>query len=248
MSVIIVTGASRGIGLATVQKLLADPSTFVYGVSRSAASLETLKAKHANFDYVTGDVADSKTAATLLDKVIGEQGKLDAIVFNAGVLGQVDQVANASVEEWKEAFDINFFSVVDLSAKAIPHLRKSKGRIVYVSSGASTKGYLGWGLYGSTKAAINHLALSIAAEEPDIFTISVAPGVVNTSMQDDIREKHAEGMGAGHSRFLDLKKNNQLLDPVVPGTVLANLALKGEGSDLRGAYVRYNDPLLEQYS
>lgn len=65
--------------------------------------------------------------------------------------------------------------------ESIVELRKSKGRVVFVSSGAAVTGYQGWGAYGASKAAMNHLSTTIAAEEPDITSISIRPGVIGWS-------------------------------------------------------------------
>ena len=90
--------------------------------------------------------------------------------------------------------------------------------------------------------------MSLAAEEKDIQAISIAPGVVNTEMQVDIREKFGKGMSAeGLQRFIDLHEKKQLAAPEEPGTVYANLALKGWPQELNGKYLRYNDEVLKSY-
>lgn len=96
---------------------------------------------------------------------------------------------------------------------------------------------------------MNHFAQTIATEEKGVKTVSVAPGVVDTQMQIDIREKFGpESMTVDAlKRFTDLKDNNQLLNADIPGTIYANLALKGIRDDINGKYLRYSDPLLEEY-
>lgn len=64
---------------------------------------------------------------------------------------------------------------------SIPELRKSKGRIIFVSSGAAVTGYQGWGAYGASKAAMNHLSLTLAVEEPNITSVAIRPGVIGWS-------------------------------------------------------------------
>lgn len=65
--------------------------------------------------------------------------------------------------------------------ESITELRKSKGRVIFVSSGAAVTGYQGWGAYGASKAAMNHLSITLAAEEPDITSIAIRPGVMGWS-------------------------------------------------------------------
>lgn len=65
--------------------------------------------------------------------------------------------------------------------ESIPELRKSDGRVIFVSSGAAVVGYKGWGAYGASKAAMNHLSMTIAVEEPNITSIAIRPGVIGWS-------------------------------------------------------------------
>jgi NAD(P)-dependent dehydrogenase (short-subunit alcohol dehydrogenase family) len=250
MAVIIVTGASKGIGASVVEQLLADKSNRVLAVARSEEPLRNLIIKYGEDRVATiaGDVADAETAGKIIELAIDRFGQIDSIVANAGVLEPVDRIELAAIDEWKKLFDVNFFSIVSLVSQALPHLRKTKGRVVVVSSGASTKAYYGWGAYGASKAAINHFVLQLSSEEADISAVSVAPGVVDTGMQADIRDKFGQNMTADAlKRFTDLKSNNELLHPSVPAAVYANLAARGFPAEINGKYLRYNDPLLESY-
>ena len=127
-----------------------------------------------------------------------------------------------------------------LQAKAaIPELRKTKGRIVVVSSGASLRGYASWGAYGSSKAAVNSLVQHLAVEEPDITSVAVAPGRVDTDMQKEIREQGAQG-GMDpkvHATFVDAFEAGILYPPEKPGEVIAKLALEAQPT-LSGTYVK----------
>ena len=88
--------------------------------------------------------------------------------------------------------------------------------------------YSGWGAYGATKAALNHLALTLGAEEPEVTTISIRPGVVNTDMQRDVREVHSGSMRESDvEKFHQLHKDGGLLMPEQPGHVIARLAVAG---------------------
>lgn len=122
----------------------------------------------------------------------------------------------------------------------MPLLRSAKGRIVFTSSGASLRAYTSWGAYGASKAALNHLAMTLATEEPDITTISIRPGVVDTEMQRDIREIHQEHMDQkDREKFNGLYKTGQLLKPEQPGHVIAKLVLTG-ARELSGQFIRYS--------
>lgn len=106
------------------------------------------------------------------------------------------------------------------------------------SSGAAINAYEGWGAYGATKAALNHLALTLATEEPDITTVSIRPGVVDTDMQKSIREVHHEKMSEkDRAKFAELKSSGGLLKPEQPGNVMARLVLSAP-RDLNGTFLR----------
>lgn len=108
----------------------------------------------------------------------------------------------------------------------LPALRESKGKIVFTSSGAAISAYRGWGLYGATKAAMNHLALSLGEEEPDVTSVSIRPGMVDTEMQRELREDHATNLEPQmHSKFTTVHKEGKLLQPEQPGHVIAKLVL-----------------------
>lgn len=96
---------------------------------------------------------------------------------------------------------------------------------------------------------LNHLALTLATEEPDVTTISVRPGVVDTEMQRDIREKHNEAMsGKDAAKFAGLKKDGGLLRPEQPGHVIAKLAVEeGVGKEFSGKFLNWNDASLASF-
>ncbi|CCF57369.1 hypothetical protein KAFR_0C03780 [Kazachstania africana CBS 2517] len=245
--VIIVTGVSRGIGRSIVEKLMdLDNESVAYGIARSENGLLELKAQYSDrFDYVVGDITDSSKLSLLIDKAIKAHGKIDSVVANAGVIEPVQNVADADVDAWKRLFDINFFSIVSLVKLTIEHLKKTNGNIIFVSSDASDTYFSNWGAYGSSKAALNHFAMTVAEEGETIKCISVAPGIVDTSMQITIREKVGFNMSEEHHQmFKDLHQNNKLVGSDVPATVYAKLAYYGIPKDLNGKYVSYDSPLL----
>jgi len=166
MGVTILTGASRGglsfvnypsrfvshftnnwtlgIGAVIADILLNNKSTNIIAVARSEEPLRNLKIKYGEDRVATvvGDLSDVKVSKEIIDTAIKQYGKIDSIIANAGVLDPVAQIKDAKVEEWRRLFDVNFFSIVSLVSLALPHLRESKGNIVLVSSGASTKSYV----------------------------------------------------------------------------------------------------------
>ncbi|CCK73092.1 sepiapterin reductase family protein IRC24 KNAG_0M02390 [Huiozyma naganishii CBS 8797] len=251
--VVVVTGASRGIGRAVVGELLAlGDDVVVVGVARDAAQLQEVQDEYgaSKFQYLAGDVADVALHDSLKTFLTERYSRLDGLVANAGMLEPVaplDQFLDAG-SSWERHFSLNVFSVVSLVARLLPLLKQARGNIVAVSSGASVKPYAGWACYCASKAALNSYTRSIASEVPEVRAIAVAPGVVATQMQQHIRETLGpQGMpAAALKRFTDLHTDGLLLDPHVPGRTIARLALEGIPEQLNGEYIRHDDQQLHQ--
>ncbi|KAI0019102.1 short-chain dehydrogenase [Xylariomycetidae sp. FL0641] len=235
----IVTGASRGLGLAIAQALLRD-SHKVFLVARSENDLQTIKSQHPSLvEFTSADLGDLKTPSKIISSAVKAFGKIDGIVINHGTLSPIGKIADADPEEWRRAYNINFFSALGLAKEAIPELRKSQGRLVFVSSGAANGAYAGWGCYGTSKAAMNHLNAHLAVEEPSITSVAVSPGKVDTAMQKQIRDEGKTGMAADvHASFVDEHASGRLLRPEQPGNVIAKLVVGATG-ELSGKHYRY---------
>ncbi|KAL1591831.1 hypothetical protein SLS59_010059 [Nothophoma quercina] len=248
--VIILTGASRGIGLTIAHYLLSQPAQHkLVLTSRTASALNELQNKYGKdrVEIVTGDAAEPQLAKDLVSAATSRFGRLDALILNHGALDPVKKIADSTPEEWRTAYDINVFSAVGMVQAALPSLRQSRGRIVITSSGAATGAYQGWGAYGSGKAVLNHLALTLSVEEPDVTTVSIRPGVVDTEMQRAIREEHNQAMSASdQAKFQGLHKEGKLVRPEQPGGVIANLAVRGE-KELSGKFLSWDDASLKEY-
>ncbi|RAL08198.1 SDR family oxidoreductase [Aspergillus homomorphus CBS 101889] len=245
----VVTGASRGIGLAIAKYLLTAPQSHnLVVVARSVEPLQKLKDQYPKqVEVLNGDLADFSIGQKAVDLALKSFGRLDGLVLNHGVLGQVGKVAEADPAQWKQGLDVNFIGCVAFVKAALPALREPKGRIVFTSSAASVSAFRGWGLYGASKAAMNHLALTLGEEEPDVTTLSVDPGLVDTEMQREIREDHIATMDSQfHSFFTTAHQGGQLSKPEQPGHVIAKLVIDAPNS-LTGKYLAWNDQALEAF-
>lgn len=125
-------------------------------------------------------------------------------------------------------------------AKAgLAELRKSKGCIVWVSSGAASKAYTAWGAYGSSKAAMNAISGHIAEEEPDITSIAIAPGRVDTDMQAVLRSNGKDTMAKNqYDTFVKAFDEGTLLKPSQPGNMIARFVTSPQKS-LSGKFIKY---------
>ncbi|KAL7748863.1 hypothetical protein RI367_005776 [Sorochytrium milnesiophthora] len=243
--VVIVTGASRGYGKAVVEELFAIKQCNVLGTARSTEGLEQLKTRFGDhFDYVAGDIADASMAQKIVDKAMQKWGRIDAVVHNAGILEPLGRLADVDLNQWKTLIDVNVLSVVALTQKALPHVRASHGRMIFVSSGAATNAYHGWSAYCTSKAALNMVAKSVAAEEPDVVSIAIRPGVLDTDMQAQIRNNGQGKMeDESHKWFVEMHKSGKLVDPNKSGHVVAQLALHADKS-MSGNFIDWEDQSL----
>lgn len=245
--VIILTGASRGIGLAAANYLLEQSHKLVV-VARSEPPLRELEKQYPEqVAVLAGDLSDLSFGDKAVGLAIDRYSRLDGVIVNHGVLDPVKRVADSTAGEWRAAYDINFFSAIALAKAALQPLRQSKGCMIFVSSGAAANAYPTWGAYGSSKAALNHLAMTLASEEKDITSIAIRPGVVDTEMQRDIREKHHAAMDASDvKRFAELKSSGGLLKPEQPGGVMAKLVVDAP-KELSGKFLSWNAEELKDF-
>ncbi|KAK3396056.1 hypothetical protein B0T20DRAFT_259659 [Sordaria brevicollis] len=245
--VIVVTGGSKGIGLAVVQDLL-KASHKVVLVARSPMGVsDLLKDYPEQIKFLAADMTVPDTAHRAVELALLSYGKLDGVVVNHGVLTPITRLAESSIEDWKTHYDVNVFSALSIVKEAIPHLRATKGRIIFVSSGAAVKAYTAWGAYGSSKAALNSICRHVAVEEPDITAVAVSPGRVDTDMQKELRDKGQGVMSDNdYAGFVSAFEEGQLNKPEWPARVIAKLSLEAK-PDLSGKYVAWNGPEVEEY-
>ncbi|KAF1933074.1 NAD(P)-binding protein [Didymella exigua CBS 183.55] len=248
--VIILTGASRGIGLTIAHHILSQPAQHkVVVTARTASALQDLQTKYgaSRVEILASDASSPSFGASLVRAAHTRFGRLDSIIINHGSLDPVAKVGDTTAEQWRDAYATNVFSAVDLIRAALPSLRETRGRVVVTSSGAATGAYQGWAAYGSGKAVLNHVVASLGVEEADVVSVSVRPGVVDTEMQRAIREEHKNAMSASdQAKFHGLHSEGKLVRPEQPGGVIANLALRGERA-LSGKFLSWDDESLRGY-
>ncbi|CCC08821.1 unnamed protein product [Sordaria macrospora k-hell] len=245
--VIIVTGGSKGIGLAVVQDLLEAKHNVIMVARTPIGVSELVKDYPSQIKFLAADMTVPDTAHRAVELAHLSYGKLDGVVVNHGVLTPITRLAEASIEDWKNHYDVNVFSALSIVKEAIPHLRATKGKIIFVSSGAAIKAYAAWGAYGSSKAALNSICRHVAVEEPDITAVAVSPGRVDTDMQRELREKGQGVMSDNdYAGFVSAFEEGQLNKPEWPAQVIAKLSLDAK-SDLSGKYVAWNGPEVAEY-
>jgi NAD(P)-dependent dehydrogenase (short-subunit alcohol dehydrogenase family) len=182
MPVGIVTGASRGLGLALTGALAQRGWRLVVD-ARGEEALERETAPLEQVVAVPGDVADPEHRRALVDAA-GES--IDLLLNNASLLGPSPQPALADypLDELERVYAANVFAPLALVQLALPRL-KPGAAILNLTSDAAVEPYDGWGGYGSSKAALDQLTAILAAEQPRLRVYSVDPGDMRTQMQQD---------------------------------------------------------------
>jgi NAD(P)-dependent dehydrogenase (short-subunit alcohol dehydrogenase family) len=182
MSVAIVTGASRGLGLALTRELDARGWSVVAD-ARDGAALAAATAGLARVTALPGDVADARHRAEL---VAAAGAAIDLLVNNASVLGPSPQPALVAypIAELRRVYEINVLAPLALVQEALPRLGAGAA-IINVTSDAAIEPYAGWGGYGSSKAALEQLTAILAEEHPDLRILAVDPGDMRTRMHQE---------------------------------------------------------------
>jgi NAD(P)-dependent dehydrogenase (short-subunit alcohol dehydrogenase family) len=186
--VALVTGASRGIGHATALALAAAGAHIV-AVARTVGGLEELddavRAVGSTATLVPLDLKDYAGIDRLAAAVGQRYGRLDVMIANAGILGPLSPLDHVPPKDWDDVIAINVTANYRLAHAFADLLRKSTaGRVVYVSSAVAALGLAYWGPYAVSKAAIEVLARTFAAEtaSTNVRVNVIAPGQVRTRM------------------------------------------------------------------
>ncbi|WP_031425442.1 SDR family oxidoreductase [Flavimarina sp. Hel_I_48] len=178
-----VTGASKGLGLALVNKLLAEGYSVAATSRNSTALHEAISEESASFLPIEVDLVNENSVAAAVSKTIEKFGKLDVVVNNAGY-GQLGTLEETTDLESRQNFDANVFGSLNVIRNAMPHLRAQKsGSIINISSIAGMTGdFAGWGIYCASKFAVVGFTESLAAEvkEFGVHATVVYPGYFRT--------------------------------------------------------------------
>ena len=190
MPTAIITGASRGLGLALARALaqrnwnLVIDARGAEALEKAAEELSAEAPEGAEVVAIPGDVADDRHRQALVEAA-EKLGGPDLLVNNASLLGPSPQprLADYALDDFEAVYEVNVTAPLALIQRALPLLSQSpQGRILNVTSDAGVEGYAGWGGYGSSKAALEQLSKVLAAEHAELRVWWVDPGDMNTQM------------------------------------------------------------------
>jgi NAD(P)-dependent dehydrogenase (short-subunit alcohol dehydrogenase family) len=187
MPTALITGASRGLGRALALRLADDGWTLLVD-ARENEPLQRLTeelAARTTVRAIAGDVGD-ETHRVALAKAAANFGGLDAVVHNASTLGPSPQpqLADYPLDALRQVYEINVFAPLRLTQLLDAHLRDGAS-VAVITSDAAVEHYAGWGGYGSSKAALEHVFGILAEERPDLRVYRVDPGDMRTRMHQE---------------------------------------------------------------
>lgn len=206
-----ITGASKGLGKAIAEAALQRQDVEVIGIARSC------NIEHRNYKHITLDLADTEAVNGFKFDFDREEDAV--LVNNAGMLGETRHFGNLDTKSFEQVFKVNVISLGMLMDSFLNKAREGKGNytVCNISSGAGKYPIDGWNAYCASKAAVEMLS-EVAAKELDIDNyknirvIALAPGIIDTGMQAQIRSASKEEF-SDLQRFLDYKNEGELATP-----------------------------------
>lgn len=179
---VFITGISSGLGYGLAWYYL-EKGHDVYGISRRAKpELEN----YQRFRYSAVDISDFKNTEIVIPELLKEVMNLDLVILNAGILNEIKDLKGTSLDEIRQAMDVNVWAnkiIIELLFTSVLKVKQ----IVAISSGASVSGSRGWNAYSLSKAALNMLIDLYSREYTGCHFCALAPGLIKTGMQDYIK-------------------------------------------------------------
>lgn len=186
-AVAVVTGASRGLGLALTREL-SKRGWAIVADARDPAALTAAVDRLVGVQAVPGDVTDEQHRAELVTTALRlGDGRIDLLVNNASHLGPSPQplLADYPADDLSRVFEVNVLAPLALIRHSLAGLTAAHGIVVDISSDAAVEAYPGWGGYGASKAALDHASAVLAVENPGVRVYAFDPGDMRTQMHQD---------------------------------------------------------------
>lgn len=216
--VYLVTGASSGIGRFLSLELV-NSGFSVIALSRESTHLNTLDDEIRKIDSnsmtIACDLSSPDDIAKASNMILESYEELSGIVHNAGVIDPIKPISDAKFDDWNYLIQVNLLGVQDITQRLYGLINGDKHtRVSTISSGASKYPIGSWSAYCVSKAGLDMWTRCLAEEgqKKNISAISVAPGIVNTNMQVNIRSSDPDDFPL-HPHFVDYHDSGQLVNP-----------------------------------
>ena len=234
---VVITGASRGLGAGVAKAMFRQGLRLALCARTEPALPPGERVVSARFD-----ITDEVGLEAFVQQTEEKFGSIDMWINNAGILDPIAPLRDIAVDDFRKSIDVNVIGVFLGTRAFVRHLRSraARGVLVNISSGAARNGYAGWSAYCAGKAAVDLLTESVQLEEKHsgLRAYSVAPGVIDTGMQEKIRECKPEQFPMV-DKFREMKRNETFSTPEFVTGHLLELAFGTEYPD----QVRISFPL-----
>lgn len=214
----LVTGASKGLG-RSISISLANSGKSVIALARNSPELDELydylKRISPNSTVVSCDLASKKDIFSAVEIIKRDFSHLSGIVHNAGTILPIENMLDVSRESWVRAVNVNLIGVQDITQSLYSLVGgENHTRIVTISSGAAKRPLHGWSSYCVSKAGLDMWTRCLAEEgnSQNISALAIAPGIVDTEMQKEIRNADKSSFPLLQN-FIDYHKNGELTNP-----------------------------------
>ncbi len=222
-----VTGAGRGIGRAAATAL-AEQGAAIAIVSRTQSELDQtaaeIKARGGKVIASLLDVSNWDMVEWTAKQIEVALGPIDILINNAGVLEPLGKLWETDPEEWTRLIDINLSGAYYCMRAVLPGMvKRDRGAVINISSGAATSAAPYWTAYSASKAGLDNLTRTLAVDLKGtaVRTYSLHPGITETKMQDTLRGATSDQLPPERSRFfIDEQLNGKVLDPSVPAQAI----------------------------
>ena len=214
----LVTGASKGLGRSIAISIV-DSGNSVIALARPSDELETLGSEitaiSSDSFILPCDLGSANDIAVAISKISSKCKHISGIVHNAGTISPIDNMLDVSRESWERAVSVNLIGVQDLT-QSLDSLIGGElhTRVVTISSGAAKRPLHGWSSYCVSKAGLDMWTRCLAeeGEGENISALAIAPGIVDTGMQKEIRQADKSSFPLLQN-FIDYHKNGELTNP-----------------------------------
>lgn len=225
--VILITGASSGMGKVTAEELIKDGHT-VYCAARSVEKMKDLEQMGGKI--LKMDVSDEQSLEASVDEIISAEGKIDVLWNNAG-FGLYGPVEEISIDKARYQFDVNLFGLAKLTQKVLPHMREKRNGLIINTSSMGGKIYTPLGAwYHATKHAVEGFSdcLRLELKEFNINVVVLEPGLIDTGFAAGVEHHFApEAMNGAYKRIVQAVLNASSGSmKMSPPTVIANTVRK----------------------
>ena len=234
----LVTGASKGIGRSIALSIARNGSP-VIALARQSDELESVLRELLELQpdsiIIACDLSVSSQISDATTAISSKFSHLSGIVHNAGTIHPIESMMDADIQNWSRSIQVNLIGVQDLTNQIDDSIGGDRHtRITSISSGAAKRSIHGWSAYCVSKAGLDMWSMCMAeeGEERNISSISIAPGIVDTGMQEDIRSANPESFPSLEN-FIGYYENGDLTNPddVAEKLLPFCLGIKGENGN-----------------